>query len=169
GRDLRLRGARGLRGGDRGRSARRRRARGGRARRHRRPSPRGSRGGRAGGCRDSMTDAHQKPTEAPPSSNVPGSVLALGEIVNDTYEVRAMLGAGGMGEVYEAHDRVLNRRVALKVVHPTIAGEYLLREGRALAAIHHPGVVAVHTMGVHRGIAYLVLDRIRGLSVDRLL
>jgi serine/threonine-protein kinase len=116
-----------------------------------------------------MTESNQKPTEAPPSSSDPRPVLSLGEIVDETYEVRSLLGAGGMGEVYEVHDRVLNRRVALKVAHPGGASEYLLREGRALAAIHHPGVVAVHTMGMHRGVAYLVMERIRGLSVDRLL
>jgi serine/threonine-protein kinase len=116
-----------------------------------------------------MTESHQKPTEAPPSSNDPRPVLSLGELVDETYEVRSLLGAGGMGEVYEVHDRVLNRRVALKVAHPGGASEYLLREGRALAAIHHPGVVAVHTMGMHRGVAYLVMERVRGLSVDRLL
>ncbi len=117
-----------------------------------------------------MTDPHQKPTEAPPPpSSAPQPVLILGELVDETYEVRSLLGAGGMGEVYEAHDRVLNRRVALKVVHPDIAGEFLLREGRALAAIHHPGVVTVHTMGMHRGVAFLVMERVRGLSLDRLL
>jgi len=116
-----------------------------------------------------MTESHQKPTEAPPSSSDPRPVLAMGELVDETYEVRSLLGAGGMGEVYEVHDRVLNRRVALKVVRPGGASEYLLREGRALAAIHHPGVVAVHTMGMHRGVAYLVMERVRGLSVDRLL
>ncbi len=116
-----------------------------------------------------MTEVHEKPTEAPPSSSEPRPVLLLGELVDETYEVRSLLGAGGMGEVYEAHDRVLNRRVALKVVHPGVDSEYLLREGRALAAIHHPGVVAVHTMGMHRGVAFLVLERVRGLSLDRLL
>jgi serine/threonine-protein kinase len=116
-----------------------------------------------------MSESHQKPTEAPPSSSDLRSVLALGELVDETYEVRSLLGAGGMGEVYEAHDRVLNRRVALKVVHAGVDSEYLLREGRALAAIHHPGVVAVHTMGMHRGVAFLVMERVRGLSVDRLL
>jgi serine/threonine-protein kinase len=116
-----------------------------------------------------LKDLHHTPTEAPPSSGNPRAVLALGEVVADTYEVRALIGSGGMGEVYEAHDRVLNRRVALKVVHPGIAAEYLLREGQALAAIAHPGVIAVHTMGMHRGVPYLVLEHVRGLSLDRLL
>jgi eukaryotic-like serine/threonine-protein kinase len=115
-----------------------------------------------------MKDA-RKQGGTPPGSRDSRPVLALGEVVADVYEVRALLGAGGMGEVYEAHDRVLNRRVALKVVRPGVDGEYLLGEGRALAAIHHPGIVAVHTMGMHRGVAFLVLERVSGLSVDRLL
>jgi len=115
-----------------------------------------------------VTEASEKPTAAPPASTDPRPVLMLGELVDETYEVRNLLGAGGMGEVYEAHDRVLNRRVALKV-HPGGDSEYLLREGRALAAIHHPGIVAVHTMGMHRGVPFLVMERVRGLSVDRLL
>jgi serine/threonine-protein kinase len=102
--------------------------------------------------------------EAPPSERV----FAEGEVVAETYEVRAVLGSGGMGEVYEAHDRILNRRVALKVVRPGIASDYLLREGRALAAIHHPGIVTVHSMGMHRDVAFLVLERVRGLSLDRM-
>jgi serine/threonine-protein kinase len=96
-------------------------------------------------------------------------VFAVGEVVSGSYEIRGLLGTGGMGEVYDAHDRVLSRQVAVKVVRPGIASDYLLREGRALAAIHHPGVVAVHTMGTHRGVAFLVLERVRGLSLDRML
>jgi serine/threonine-protein kinase len=104
---------------------------------------------------------------APPST--PDVVFRTGEVIADTYEVRALLGSGGMGEVYEAHDRVLNRRVAIKIVRPGIASDYLLREGRALAAIHHPGIVTVHSMGVHRDVGFLVMERVRGLSLDRLL
>ncbi|MDP9033893.1 MAG: protein kinase [Myxococcota bacterium] len=97
------------------------------------------------------------------------ALFAIGEVIADNYEVRAMLGAGGMGEVYDAHDRLLNRRVAIKVVRPTVKPDYLLREGRALAAIHHKGIVGVHTMGTHRGVAFLVLERVNGLSLDRLI
>jgi len=96
-------------------------------------------------------------------------VFSLGEVVAGNYEIKSILGAGGMGEVYEAVDRDLNRRVAIKVVRPSTAPEYLLREGRALAAIHHPGIVTVHAMGQHKGIGFLVLERVRGLSLDRLL
>jgi serine/threonine-protein kinase len=113
----------------------------------------------------------KQPTAPAPTSS-PGEaspVFAQGELVADTYEIRAMLGSGGMGEVYEAHDRVLNRRVALKVVRPNVPADYLLREGRALAAIRHSGIVAVHAMGRHRDVGFLVLERVLGLSLDRLL
>ncbi len=107
------------------------------------------------------------PDVGAPARDVPA--FSIGEVVAETYEIKAVLGAGGMGEVYDAHDRVLNRHVALKVVRANIASDYLLREGRALAAIHHPGIVTVHAMGEHRGIGFLVLERVRGLSLDRLL
>jgi serine/threonine protein kinase len=108
-----------------------------------------------------------EPDSSPTVREAP--VFAIGEIVAEAYEIKAVLGAGGMGEVYDAHDRILNRHVALKVVRPNIASEYLLREGRALAAIHHPGVVTVHAMGEHNGVGFLVLERVRGLSLDRML
>jgi serine/threonine-protein kinase len=108
-----------------------------------------------------MSGARKDVEEAP--------VFTTGEVVGDVYEVRAILGSGGMGEVYEARDRVLNRRVALKVVRPGINSDYLLREGRALAAIVHPGVVTVHTMGTHRGVPFLVLERVQGLSLDKMI
>jgi serine/threonine-protein kinase len=98
-----------------------------------------------------------------------GRVFARGEVLADTYEIRTLLGSGGMGEVYEAHDRVLNRRVAIKVIHPNVPADYLLREGRALAAIRHPGIVAVHAMGRHGDSGFLVLERVLGLSLDRML
>ena len=59
--------------------------------------------------------------------------------------------------------------MALKIAHPDIDPDYLLREGRALAAIRHPGVVTVHAMGRHHGMAFLVLEHIQGLSLDRMI
>ncbi|MGA7119835.1 MAG: serine/threonine-protein kinase [Polyangiaceae bacterium] len=96
-------------------------------------------------------------------------MFEAGDIVADVYEIRTLLGAGAMGEVYDAQDRALNRRVALKVERPGVAPDYLVREGRALAAIRHPGVVTVHTVGRHRGVAFLVLERVYGLSLDRMI
>jgi serine/threonine-protein kinase len=112
---------------------------------------------------------HPKQPTTAPAPPIEQGVFNVGELVAEAYEIRSVLGSGGMGEVYEAHDRVLNRRVAIKVVRPSIAPDYLLREGRALAAIHHPGIVTVHAMGKHRNVPYLVLERVRGLSLDRMI
>jgi eukaryotic-like serine/threonine-protein kinase len=106
---------------------------------------------------------------APQPTPVEPPLFAPGEVVGELYKVRSLLGAGGMGEVYEAVDVMLGRRIALKVAHPEIEPDYLLREGRALAAIRHPGVVTVHAMGRHRGMAFLVLEHIQGLSLDRMI
>ena len=103
---------------------------------------------------------------AAPPSGAEASLFSPGDVVGDLYRIRTLLGAGGMGEVYEAVDRTLGRRVALKIAHPDIDPDYLLREGRALAAIRHPGVVTVHAMGHHHGTPFLVLEHIQGLSLD---
>ena len=74
------------------------------------------------------------------------------------YDVVAMLGKGGMGEVYAAHDPRLNRQVALKVLSPEMAAdaerlERFRREAQAVAALNHPNNVSTHSVeeadGVH--------------------
>ncbi|MCX5691237.1 MAG: protein kinase [Planctomycetota bacterium] len=65
------------------------------------------------------------------------------------FEVRRRIGEGGMGQVYEALDTRLDRPVALKVLHPTLAGSAtvrarLAREARALAQLNHPGIAAIY-------------------------
>jgi serine/threonine-protein kinase len=114
-----------------------------------------------------MKQTVTRPGERPVDPEKP--LFAQGELIDEAYEIRGLLGQGGMGEVYEAYDRVLNRRVALKVTRPNISADYLLLEGRALAAIHHPGIVTVHSMGKHRGLGFLVLERVQGLSLDRMI
>ncbi|MGO9839284.1 MAG: serine/threonine protein kinase, partial [Polyangiaceae bacterium] len=70
-----------------------------------------------------------------------------------------------MGQVYEAHDRLLNRRVAIKIGWPA-RGRSVFAEAQALAALHHPSIVAIHSIGHHWGVEYVVMELIRGHSLD---
>src|SRR4051794_27983773 len=88
------------------------------------------------------------------------------------YEVRRRLGKGGFGEVYLGHDTQLDRLVAIKVMHAEAAqlsgaGEEALREARKLAQLRHPGIVAVHDIGVQNGRVYMVSDYLDGLDLGR--
>lgn len=96
-----------------------------------------------------------------------GLIFPVGEILAGNYEVRSLLGAGGMGQVFEALDHLLDRRVAIKVATPGPAVALLRQEARALAAFRHPSLVTVHTLGNHRGLDFLVMERIYGLSLGR--
>ena len=89
--------------------------------------------------------------------------FTVGSVVGEVYEIRRVLGAGGMGVVYEAHDRLLNRRVALKQSHAV--GASLKREAQALAAIRHPSMVGVYAMGMHQGVEFLVMELVRGTTL----
>jgi eukaryotic-like serine/threonine-protein kinase len=77
------------------------------------------------------------------------------------YEIIGPLGAGGMGEVYRARDTRLDRMVAIKVLPASSAtdADRLRRfetEARAIAALNHPHILAVHDIGTHEGGPYLV-------------
>jgi eukaryotic-like serine/threonine-protein kinase len=89
--------------------------------------------------------------------------FAVGELVAGCYEVQRILGAGGMGVVYEAHDRLLNRRVALKVAR--VADGSLRREAQALAALRHPSMVSIYAMGTHDGVEFLAMELVRGRTL----
>ena len=83
------------------------------------------------------------------------------------YEVRGLLGSGGMGEVYRARDTRLGREVAIKV-YPrfcrTIADRLrrFEQEARAVAALNHPNILAVFQMGTYEGAPYLVSELLEG-------
>jgi serine/threonine-protein kinase len=90
------------------------------------------------------------------------------------YQIRQRLGAGGFATVYRAHDPVLDIERALKVLHPHLAGdpairERFIREGRALARIHHPNLVQVHDAGESDGAVYLAMELIEGISLETVL
>jgi eukaryotic-like serine/threonine-protein kinase len=92
-------------------------------------------------------------------------LLRSGDLVAGNYEVRAKIGEGGMGQVYEATDRALGRIVAIKISHSNERVS-LGNEARALASLRHPGIVAVHAFGEHDGNPYLVMERVAGKSLN---
>ena len=84
------------------------------------------------------------------------------------------IAAGGMGEVFRAHDAVLAREVAIKVLHRSLAGDPAFvdrfrREARAAAGLAHPNIVAVYDWGAVDGVYYMVMEYVRGPSVRHLL
>jgi serine/threonine protein kinase/Tol biopolymer transport system component len=90
------------------------------------------------------------------------------------YEIKSILGVGGMGEVYRARDSRLNRDVAIKVLRAESAANAELRnrferEARAVAALNHPNIVAVYDIGVEAGQQYIVSELIEGESLRSLL
>ncbi|MDI3289383.1 serine/threonine-protein kinase [Polyangium sp. 15x6] len=96
----------------------------------------------------------------------------------DRYVIEALLGEGGMGEVYQARDSRLRRRVALKVLRKEAAEDpegwqralvRMLREARAAAALNHPNTVAIYDIGEAEGLPYLAMELIEGLSLRRLI
>lgn len=90
--------------------------------------------------------------------------VTLGETVG-RYQVRRLLGEGGMGQVYLARDVVLGRSVALKLVGPGRTGlrtERFLDEARAIARLNHPHVVQLYDFGEYRGGLYLALEYVEG-------
>ena len=94
--------------------------------------------------------------------------------IQGRYELRGLLGEGGMGLVFEAEDLRLQRLVAVKVLRPELyTGQTrarFLQEAQSLAAIQHPGVIPVFDSGEWEGgSAFLVMERLRGWSLAALL
>ena len=84
-----------------------------------------------------------------------------------SYEILSPLGAGGMGEVYRARDKKLDRDVAIKVLPQTVAADpdalaRFEREAKAVAALSHPNILAIHDFGKHEGTSYAVMELLEG-------
>jgi serine/threonine protein kinase len=99
--------------------------------------------------------------------------LALGLNLGP-YELAASIGAGGMGEVYRAHDARLGRDVAVKIISASFAQDAgrvhrFEQEARAAAALSHPNILAVYDIGTHEGSPYIVSELLEGSTLrDRL-
>src|SRR3954468_13861901 len=98
----------------------------------------------------------------------------VGDVLSDRYELEELVGTGGMSSVFRAHDRLLDRKVALKVLHQQYAAdeEYLerfRREARSVAALSHPNIVTVIDRGEHEGRQFIVFEYIPGENLKRLI
>jgi serine/threonine protein kinase/esterase/lipase len=90
------------------------------------------------------------------------------------YRISAVIGAGGMGEVYRAKDTKLARDVALKILPPDMASDpdrldRFQREARAVAALNHPNVVTVYSVEESDNIHFITMELIEGQPLDRLI
>ncbi len=84
-----------------------------------------------------------------------------------SFEIIGSIGAGGMGDVYRARDRKLQREVAIKALPPEFAVDAeriarFEREAQLLAALHHPNIAGIHELLEHAGSRYLVLELVDG-------
>jgi serine/threonine protein kinase len=90
------------------------------------------------------------------------------------YQILEELGVGGMGEVYRAHDPKLARDVAIKIIRPDLLDDpdrrrRLIGEARAASALNHPNVVTVHDIQQADGVDFIVMEYVRGQSLDRVI
>ena len=90
------------------------------------------------------------------------------------YEITAQIGAGGMGEVYQATDTNLKRSVAIKVLPESVAGDAerlarFQREAEVLAALNHPNIAAIYGLEKSEGTTALVMELVEGPTLaDRI-
>jgi serine/threonine-protein kinase len=98
----------------------------------------------------------------------------LDEVIADRYELEELVGTGGMSSVYKARDRLLERNVALKVLHPHYSddAEYVerfRREARSVAQLSHPHIVTVIDRGEDGGQQFIVFEFIDGENLKQLI
>ena len=116
------------------------------------------------------------PTSAQDLTEAFASFLAPSERADEigrlgNYRILKQLGAGGMGMVFLAEDIQLRRRVALKTLLPALASndqarERFLREARAMAAVEHEHIIAIHQVGEDRGVPFLAMPLLKGEALD---
>jgi serine/threonine protein kinase len=108
-------------------------------------------------------------SELPPTKVIP---TPEPKVLKDRYELRELLGKGGMGSVYRGFDRVLHRKVAIKLISNVTAPsviERFEREAQILSQINNPHLAAVFDFGVAEDVPFMVMELIEGKSLGKLL
>ncbi len=103
------------------------------------------------------------PSALPPMRLRPGTQIGV-------YRIEDVIGEGGMGVVYRAHDDARDRSVALKCLHTNLAGDLEIRrrfarEAKVLASVHHPNVVQVYDFVEHEHLSAIVMELVDGPSL----
>jgi len=93
----------------------------------------------------------------------------IGQRLSNRYDIRAELGRGGMGVVYRAHDPLLNREVAIKLIPPTLLSseteQRFQREAQLVAQMDHPAVVPIFDFGKDEGSLFFVMPIVQGTTL----
>jgi ABC-type oligopeptide transport system substrate-binding subunit/tRNA A-37 threonylcarbamoyl transferase component Bud32/tetratricopeptide (TPR) repeat protein len=96
----------------------------------------------------------------------------IGKTLLERYHLDAELGRGGMGVVYQAHDKLLKRSIAVKVLsdaHLDPEGRArLLREAKAVARLNHPNIVTIYDVGEADGVLFIVMEMVEGQPLNKL-
>src|SRR3954467_7303401 len=129
-----------------------------------------------GGRASQRRSVYFRPSHGPVPMSQPtlDPFASLQGALEPQYRLERELGRGGMGVVFLATDTTLDRRVAIKVVHPELAPHEsitrrFLAEARTIARLRHPNIVTIHAAGSAQGLLYYVMDEIAGESLrDRL-
>ena len=101
-------------------------------------------------------------------------MINKGQKINDRYEIIKSIGEGGMANVYLAHDIILNRDVALKVLRGDLANDEKFvrrfqREALASSSLSHPNIVEMYDVGEDNGTYYIVMEYINGKTLKQLI
>jgi eukaryotic-like serine/threonine-protein kinase len=97
----------------------------------------------------------------------------VGEVIDERYELEELVGSGGMSSVYRAHDALLERHVAIKILHEHVGRdaeqvERFKREARAVAQLSHPNIVTVIDRGERQGRQFIVFEYVEGENLKQL-
>src|SRR5882757_10422457 len=133
------------------------------------PLPAGALAGLCPACLLKLGAAADTVTEAKQPAFNPPSVAELAPLFPQL-EILELIGKGGMGAVYKARQKQLDRLVALKILPPGIGhdpafAERFAREARALAKLNHPGIVTLYEFGETSGQFYFLMEYVDGVNL----
>jgi tetratricopeptide (TPR) repeat protein/predicted Ser/Thr protein kinase len=142
------------------------------------PPPRPAEGGAAsappGSADRALESLLRKMAEIPSPATVPAVGMGPGARLGPRYEIVKLLGKGGMGAVYLAHDHELSRRVAVKLIAPHLSMESWVverfkREIHLSSIVTHPNVLRVFDLGEHEGVKFLTMQYVEGETLADLI